>query len=94
MSKRIMTKLISFTFALMLTLMLTINLNSTALINQTDLVKPCMVVKSNLPMNHNNHPCNATYTSNQSWWSWASSDNKSVHLHFLDLTELMHHSFY
>jgi len=94
MSKRIMTKLTSFTLALTLTLAVVFNLNGTTFNNQADLFKTCMAVESNLPMNHNNHPCNVAYMSNQSWWSWASSDSKSVHLHFLDLVELMHHSFY
>jgi len=91
MSKRMMTTFISFTFAFMITLVVTIN--SSALINQTNLSNSCMAVESKLPMNHSNHPCNVAYLSNQSWWSWASSDSKSVHLHFLDLIELMHYSF-
>lgn len=62
--------------------------------HQVDLLKSCMAVESNLPMNHSSHPCSATYMSNQSWWSWVSNDSKSAHLHFLDLIELMHHSFY
>jgi|GEM_PF-1013886 len=61
---------------------------------QAQLTNACMTVKSNLPMNHTGHPCNVAYMPNQSWWSWASSDSKSVHMHFLDLVELMHHSFY
>ena len=94
MSKRMMTKFTAFIFALMITLVLASNIKHSAYISQTDLSQSCMTVTSTLPMNHNNHPCNATYMSNQSWWSWASSDSKSVHLHFLDLIELMHHSFY
>ena len=93
MSKAMMTKVSSFSFALTLTLVVTINLNDRVFTKQSGLLKSCMAVKSNLPMNHNNHPCNAVYMPNQSWWSWVSNDSKSVHLHFLDLVELMHHNF-
>jgi len=94
MSKRIMTKLKTFTLALTLTLVVSFNFSGRALSNQTDLLKSCMVVQSNLPMNHSNHPCNAAYMSNKSWISWLSNDNKSAHLHFLDLVELLHYSFH
>ena len=92
MSKRIMTKLTAL--ALTMTLAVTVNFNGHAFNNQTDLLKKCMTVESNLPMNHSNHPCNAVYMPNKSWLSWLSNDNKSVHLHFLDLIELLHYSFH
>jgi hypothetical protein len=92
MSKRIMTQLKTFTLTLMITLTVVVNLSNTGFSNQTDLLASCMAVKSNLPMNHNSHPCNATYMSNKSWISWLSNDNKSAHLHFLDLVELLHYS--
>lgn len=91
MSKRIMTKLTAL--ALTMTLLVTVNLNGYAFNKQTDLT-PCMTVKSNLPMNHSNHPCNAVYMPNKSWLSWLSNDSKSAHLHFLDLIELLHYSFH
>lgn len=93
MLKRMMAKLIAFTFALTITLVIAINFHNTTPTNHTDLLKSCITKKSNLPMNHNNHPCNVTYMSSQSWWSWVVSDNKSVHLHFLNLVELMHKDF-
>lgn len=77
-----------------LALAVTLIFTNNSLNNQADLLKPCMAVNSNLPISHNSHPCNSSYLVNQSWWSWASSDNKSLHLHFLNLVELMHHRFY
>jgi hypothetical protein len=71
-----------------------VNFSSAHFNNQTDLLKSCMAEESNLPMNHNNHPCNAAYMPNKSWISWLSNDNKSAHLHFLDLVELLHYSFH
>jgi len=94
MSKRIMTKLKTFTLALTITLAVTVNFSLANFNNQSDLLKSCMAVKSNLPTNHSNHPCNAAYMSNKSWISWLSNDNKSAHLHFLDLVELLHYSFH
>lgn len=94
MSKRIMTKLKTFTLTLVITLAVTVNLNITNFNNQSDLLTSCMAVESNLPMSHSNHPCSATYMSNKSWISWISNDNKSAHLHFLDLVELLHYSFH
>jgi len=94
MSKRIMTKLKTFTFALTVTLAVAVNFSSANFNNQSDLLKSCMAVESNLPMNHSNHPCNAAYMPNKSWISWLSNDNKSAHLHFLDLVELLHYSFH
>ncbi|MBL4941720.1 MAG: hypothetical protein JKY81_08650 [Colwellia sp.] len=94
MSKRMMTKLATFTFALTMTLAVTINFSSHTFTNQTDLLTSCMAAKSNLPMNHSNHPCNAIYMQNKSWASWLSNDTKSAHLHFLDLVELLHYSFH
>lgn len=94
MSKRIMTKLSTFALTLAITLVLTVNSTSNMFNNQADLLKSCMAVESNLPMNHSNHPCSAAYMSNKSWLSWLSNDNKSAHLHFLDLVELLHYSFH
>lgn len=89
-----MTKLKTFTLALAVTLAVTVNFNITNFNNQSDLLTSCMAVESNLPMSHNNHPCNAAYMSNKSWISWFSNDSKSAHLHFLDLVELLHYSFH
>lgn len=94
MTKLLFKKLATFSLALTLTSALTLNLSSANFNKQSELLASCMAIKSNLPMNHNNHPCNATYMSNQSWLSWLSNDNKSAHLHFLDLVELLHYSFH
>ncbi len=94
MSKRIMTKLSTLALTLAITLAVTVNFSSANFINQSDLLSSCMAVESNLPMNHSNHPCNAAYMPNKSWVSWISNDNKSTHLHFLDLVELLHYSFH
>jgi hypothetical protein len=94
MSKRIMTKLKTFTLALTITLAVTLSFSVANINSQPDLLKSCMTVKSNLPMNHNYHPCNKTYMSNKSWISWLSNDNNSAHFHFLDLVELLHYSFH
>ena len=93
MSKRIMTKLTTFALALTFTFVVAVNYSSTHFNNQANVLASCMAVKSNLPMNHSSHPCNAVYMSNKSWVSWLSNDSKSAHLHFLDLVELLHHSF-
>ncbi len=94
MSKRKMTKSATFALTLTATLAITTNFSATSFSNQSDLLKSCMAEKSNLPMNHNNHPCNAAYMSNKSWVSWLSNENKSAHLHFLDLVELLHYSLH
>lgn len=94
MSRRIMTKLSTFALTLTIALVLTVNFKSNTFNSQVDLLKPCMAIKSNLPMNHSNHPCSAVYMSNKSWLSWLSNENKSAHLHFLDLVELLHYSFH
>ena len=94
MSKWIMTKLTTFIIALTVTLAVTINFSNAQLNNQASLLKSCMAVESNLPMNHSSHPCNAVYMPNKSWSSWLSNDNNSAHLHFLDLVELLHYSFH
>ena len=94
MSRRIMTKLTNFTLALTITLTISINFNGHAFSSQADLLSSCMAVESNLPVNHRRHPCNAVYMSNKSWVSWLSNENKSAHLHFLDLVELLHYSFH
>lgn len=94
MSKRIMTKLKTFALALTITLTVIVNVSGSHFSSQADLLASCMAVKSNLPMNHSSHPCKAAYMSNKSWVSWLSNDNKSAHLHFLDLVELLHYSFH
>jgi len=57
-----------------------------------------MAIESSLPLSHINHPCYTSHMSknmsSNSWISWLSGDSKSTHLHFLDLVELIHHSFY
>ena len=50
----------------------------------------CIKVDSKLPLNHVNHPCQQSVSSNQSWWSWLKGDSPSSYLHFLDLIELLH----
>ncbi len=92
MSKGIMTKLVSF--ALAITLTIAVNFTDHTFSDQDDLLKSCLAAESNLPMNHNSHPCKAVYMQNKSWLSWLSNDNKSAHLHFLDLVELLHYSFH
>ncbi len=94
MSKRNTTRLTTFALTLTITLAVTTSFNTAKISNQSNLLNSCMAVESSLPMNHNNHPCNATYMSNKSWLSWLSNDNKSAHLHFLDLVELLHYSFH
>lgn len=94
MSKWNMTKLKTFCLALTLTLAVSVNFSVANFNNQSDLLTSCMAEKSNLPMNHNNHPCNDIYMSNISWVSWLSNDNNSAHFHFLDLVELLHYSFH
>ncbi len=94
MSKRTMTKLSTFALTLTLTFTISATINSRSFNTQADLLKSCMAVESNLPMNHSSHPCNAAYMPNKSWLSWLSNDNKSAHLHFLDLVELLHYSFH
>lgn len=94
MTKRKATKLASFALTLTLTLTVAMNFSSTTFTDQSSLLTSCMAVESNLPMSHNNHPCNAAYMSNKSWISWFSNDSKSAHLHFLDLVELLHYSFH
>lgn len=87
MSKWMMTKLASLSLAVILILTLSLSFNSDTQSNA------CVVVESNLPSNHSLHPCNAVYKQNNSWLSWVSNDKKSIHLHFLDLVELLHYSF-
>ncbi len=94
MSTRILTKLTPFTLALTITLSAAYHYDNIQGNNQADLITSCMAVESNLPMNHSSHPCNATYMPNKSWISWLSNENKSAHLHFLDLVELLHYSFH
>jgi hypothetical protein len=61
---------------------------------QAQSISSCMVIESNLPMNHINHPCQTAEMSSNSWLSWLSGESKSTHLHFLDLVELIHYSRY
>jgi hypothetical protein len=83
-----MTKFNIFAFGVCLILALNkVDINNQAHLAQLN--ESCMAVKSNLPMNHTRHPCNHLYASNQSIWSWLSSDNQSAHLHFLDWVELL-----
>jgi len=89
-----MTKFKTFSLALTMTLAVSVNFSGHTINDQNDLLKSCMAVESNLPMNHSNHPCNGVYMQNKSWLSWFSNDNKSAHLHFLDLVELLHYSFH
>jgi len=96
MSKWIMTKFNSFTFALILATTCAISLSNyydNLEATQAHRLNSCMALESNLPMNHVNHPCNTVYMSNQSWWAWISGDSRSINLHFLDLVELIHYSF-
>ncbi len=96
MSKRIMTKFSSFLFASIVATTIAISTSSyyENMENaQAHRLSSCMAVKSNLPMNHVNHPCNEVYMSNQSWWAWVFDDSNSINLHFLDLVELIHYSF-
>jgi len=83
-----------FAFTLTLVTLFTLNKHTDSLNTQASLLSACMVVESNLPMNHSKHPCYATNMSNQSWLSWLSGESKSTHLHFLDLVELIHYSFH
>ncbi|OUR80602.1 hypothetical protein A9Q75_10270 [Colwellia psychrerythraea] len=101
MSKRIMTnssfskfKQLSFAFTLTLVILFTLNKYTASQNIQAKLLSSCMLVESNLPMNHINHPCHTTNMSNKSWISWLSGESKSTHLHFLDLVELIHYSFH
>lgn len=94
MSKTLITKLTSFTLILTVTLAFTLNINSSTFNNQAHITTPCMAIESKLPINHNNHPCNSVSKPKNNWLSWLTNENKSAHLHFLDLVELLHYSFY
>ncbi len=94
MSKRIMTKLTAFSLSLTITLAVFANFDVDTYNVQSNSLKSCMAAKSNLPINHSAHPCTSVYMQNKSWLSWLSNDNKSAHLHFLDLVELLHYSFH
>lgn len=85
----------SLTLALSFTLVILFAFNKQLdnTVSQVQFKNACMAIESNLPMNHANHPCQVTYMSNKSWLSWASTNNESLHLHFLNLTELMYRSF-
>jgi len=88
MSKQIMTKFNIFAFGVFLILALN-KVNTDNRAHLTQLHESCMAVKSNLPMNHTRHPCSHLKTSNQSIWSWLSSDNQSAHLQYLDWVDLL-----
>ena len=99
MSKWTMTKLKTLLLTLAFTFLITLNFTSGRFTtdifsSQSGLLTSCMAVESNLPTSHSNHPCHATYMSNKSWLSWLANDNKSAHLHFLDLVELLHYTFH
>ncbi len=97
MSKRMMTKYKHLTLAIIFTLTTMAALNTyifDASALQTQLLSSCMAEQSNLPMNHINHPCHATYMSNKSWWSFLSGDSPSAHFFYLDLVELIQRSIH
>ena len=85
---------LSFAFTLTLIILFSFNQYNDKKITQIKVLSSCISVASNLPMNHVNHPCQASGMSNKSWLSWLSGDSKSTHLHFLDLAELLHYSFH
>ena len=87
-------KQLSFAFTLTLVILFTLNKYTASQNIQENLLSSCMVIESNLPMNHINHPCYKSNISNKSWISWLSGESKSTHLHFLDLVELIHYSFH
>jgi hypothetical protein len=82
-----------FAFSVALATWFTFSNHSINQLFQTQLLNTCVAVEYNLPMSHVNHPCNVVNMSNKSWLSWLSGGNKSTHLHFLDLVELIHYSF-
>lgn len=101
MSKRMMTttilsKLNKLTFAFIFTFVMLFSLSKyNAQQNfKIQLLSSCKTLETKLPMNHVNHPCQASGMSNKTWLSWLSGDSKSTHLHFLDLAELLHYSFH
>jgi hypothetical protein len=87
-------KQIFFAFTLTLVALLTLSKHTNNQNMQTQLLSSCMVVESNLPMNHINHPCHTTNMSSKSWLSWLSGESKSTHLHYLDFVELIHYSLH
>jgi len=95
MSKRMMTKYKHLLLTAILVTTTAIALNTHIFDSssiQAQLLSSCMAEQSNLPMNHINHPCHATYMSNQSWWSLLSGDSPSAHFFYLDLVELIQRS--
>lgn len=94
MSKTLITKLTTIALILTITLVLTLNINNNTFNSHAHIAKPCMTIESKLPINHNTHPCNGVSIPNNNWLSWLTNKNKSAHLHFLDLVELLHYSFY
>jgi hypothetical protein len=83
-------KQLFFALTLTLVILFTLNKQTTSQRIQAQLLASCMVVESNLPMNHINHPCHTTNMSSNSWLSWLSGESKSTHLHYLDFVELLH----
>jgi len=88
MSKRIMTKLLVFTFTVSIAFMGSMHFDS-ALKAKTGFLVSCVTNESSLPLTHQQHPCNAVTMQNISWSSLLFS-NKPAQVHFLDLLELLH----
>jgi hypothetical protein len=100
MSKRMMTnvsfsklKQLSFAFSFTVITLFCVNKYSDEQNTQAQRLSSCMTIESNLPLNHANHPCFTSNVPSRSWLSWLSGENKSTHVHFLDLAELIHYSF-
>jgi len=91
MLKRKSFKRLFFALALILSYSSSLVYNSVQS-EQAQIFNACMAINSDLPVNHSNHPCQAHYLSNQSWWAWFKGGSHSAHFHFLDLVELLHQS--
>lgn len=87
-------KQLFFALTLTLVILFTLNKQTASQRIQAQLLASCLVVESNLPMNHINHPCRTSNMSNKSWLSWLSGESKSTHLHYLDFVELIHYSLH
>ena len=85
---------LSFAFTLTLLTLFSFNQYNDNKTTKIQKLSSCSYDASNLPMNHVNHPCQASGMSNKIWLSWLSGDSKSTHLHFLYLAELLHYSFH
>jgi len=88
MSKRIMTKLLLFTFTLSVAFLSSMHFDS-AIKAKTALLVSCVTNQSSLPLAHHQHPCKAVAMDNISWTSLLFS-KKPAQVHFLDLLELLH----